>query len=252
MARPTAGQAWPRYVADGGGDGGGGLLYPLSAPSVPNALDDEFTTNPIDPAWSVQDGMVASLATITPNATIDTTESWLRGDMVASAGADTTRTYRIMKALTGLSAGTAFSVYARVTLSNWTSTTAWVQMALNSGSAWGAGVSTEMLYMSLERVSGAYRFGVYDNSTTLATQTIPEGIQTIYWALRRNASNVVDVYLSYDGIGWRQVLNNSSRPWNVTRLFINFIGPASGVEIGRNAVDFVRFNDARLMAPVRP
>jgi len=238
MARPTSGQAWPRWSSGGSSSGG---EFPATPPDVPNAFDDEFTVDPLDAKWTAI--LSASGNTKSPNLL----GSWLANYGFGNA-TNTISTYRIRQAITGYNAGTAFTLYSRFNLSNYASGSAKVALLVGDNSSYRTGN-----YLELNAgTSGSNIVVEAYTGFSEATQTIPLGATQIYFAIRRKSSNVVYLYWSLDGIGWRLLWGDSTRNWNISYMWVTLeAGLANSTYESRVMCDFVRMDDSRLYLPSR-
>lgn len=238
MARPTSGQAWPRYFEDGAGGGGGG--FPVTAPDVPSAFDEEFTTPTLDPKWTTVSAAATALVEY------NRLGSWLSrfgyGDGTAG-----NELLRIRQAITGYASGAAFQVYGRFDLSAYVSATGYAQLLIGASNTYRSGNYLELtVYVNAANIVVEAYTGFVE-----ATHTLPLGATQVYFAIRRKSSNVVYLYYSLDGIGWRLLWGDSTRAWDINYLWVSLAGGSSGTYETCAMCDFVRVDDSRLILPSR-
>lgn len=241
MTRPTSGQTWPRY--DIGGDGVT-LPFPLSAPTVPSAFDDEFTTDTLDAKWTIDSSMSASGATIDYN--FDGT--WLKLT-VPSSSTQTARNLRVRQAVTGIGVSAPFTLVARLGLScvdSLSGPEAFIGFADNNTYNSGNGV-----YLGLDNDGSNRRLGAYTPGFTEATVNLPTGASFVYVGIRRDASGNCDCYYSLDGLGWRLLWAGTGRTFAFSTLWLSLSGGSSGATVNYAHCDFVRVNDTRFSLPSR-
>lgn len=222
--------------------GGGGSPFPLSPPETPSAFDDEFTSATLDPKWSVNGGLVLSGGSVDP----DFDGTWLRASVPGNATA-TVSQYRIEQTLSGLAAGTAFTMVARVSMSTFDSlSNTGVYIVLAPGS-FNDG-SGNQRNMAIDVSTTNRRLQIASQFSEFVAPTIPLGVSSVYIGFRRTTGNVCYYYWSVDGIGWR-FLYSETLAVEFTRAYIWFRGPNSGTTVNMMSADFIRFNDARFALP---
>src|SRR5690606_14929232 len=197
------------YV-DAPSGGGGGLLYPFSAPDSPSAYDDEFEGGTLDGKWTE----IAD-----PTATGFTKQFAKHGSWLAlpNPGAAANQIWDIRQALSGFAAGTAFALTTRLAIRGWNSgTNGRATVSLGSESAFNGG---SYLNLTLSSSNGATTVEVYDGNFDVNSAVAYPAAASVFFHLQRAASNDCRIWISSDAFGWRLV-NSESRAWDFSYLFV--------------------------------
>lgn len=230
-----------QIAAMGGGDDTMIVLPYFERPPIsPSAFDDEFTTPTIDAKWTVTEDATATGFVVTPNKY----ETWLSN---AGPGASSDYIHTIRQALSGFSAGAAFTMTTRLSLRKISSATgvrALVYLGNNSTRNGG-----DYVQVGVVNDGGRNQIIVHDGSYDFQETMGNSASNTVWFHVDRDTSNVVRVWVSTDGADWRLV-NSETRNWDASYLFVILLGHSSAGNPGEAMCDFVRFNDSRFIMPV--
>jgi hypothetical protein len=242
LPNPAGGSPGQAVIVNPAGDafilgtvsGGGGAALD-AAPSSPHALDDEFTTSALAAAWT-------TINTPGGGFTVDPDEdgTWLTLD---SPGAASSADHLIRKALSGFAAGTAFSFWTKMRLRSRTGQSTGQFCTLSNNATYGAG---SLYLFGFYETGGVQNFYTYDGSAV--TVALPRAARDLYICIKRNTSNVVRSWISTDTLSWHCTAS-ISRAWNADYLFVQAQGHLAASEASKMGIDFVRFDDSRLVLP---
>lgn len=227
----------PKPSSGAGGGGAGALPYPDEPPASPSAFDDEFRTGSLDAIWTEVTSPDASRT-----KDYDFLEDWL---YLSGPGHATLANLNLRQTLSGFASGNAFSVTAKVMLSD-------IQLgAVDTGIVIQdvtTVLGTHHILLRLLGSTGVLTFQVFIDGAQASSTTLPLGMGTWYIHLQRNTGNVIRVFLSHDGIGWRQV-HTSTRAWDFTYLFTRMTGPTNTAHYTTHMIDWIRVGWLFLPAP---
>lgn len=207
-------------------------------PASPSAVDDEFTTDVLDPKWTQISAPGAGFVTYN-----NRDGSWLSLDSPGAASAYF-RTIRQPLGSPG-AAGTSVSLTFKMQMAPLHNGTGeMVFFYLGNNATAGSGSFIINAFYCNAGVPSLY---VY-NGSSFDLSTLALGfLDTEIWLhVRRTSGNVYKMYVSPNGMAgtWRRVLS-VSKTFNFDYIHLTVAGFASANQPSRASVDFVRMNDSR-------
>lgn len=201
-------------------------------PASPSANDDEFTTASLAGIWTQVDTPHASF-----NLDYDEQGTFL---FIGGTG-NATNTLTLRQGLVK-AAGTAVGITIKMHLSP-VSSAPYIEFGIQNGITFGSG-SRVLGYII--NSTNLLQAAAYDGSNN-PTRNLPEAHGAVYLHMQRNTSNLVNVYVSMDGLSWRRYFSQTAN-WDINYLFIQMHGETSEAAVCR--VDWIRVDDARFTQPM--
>lgn len=210
--------------------GGGGLVFPDSAPASPSAFNDEYTAGTLDAKWTAT--LTPGVGTVDP----DFLGTWLQ---FSCPGAASGNVAEWRQALSGYAAGTAFQCSFRLALGT--------HPSANQPATWWRVTDdttpTNSLIVFLRADAGVLTARVHDGSE-VANIALPLGTRAMYFTVQRNTSNVVRVTMGLTPPFMYEIWTGT-KAWDFGYQWLRYIGDNTAGNHTSHGCDFVRFGDPR-------